>query len=191
VPPEERLSLPVRAWRAELATGVGAGATRDRLLTVALVASVLLAGAAFGYAAANPADGEAYTDFHLLTTNESGEQVSAGYPDRLARGENASVTWGIESHEAQQTEYTVVVALERVSLSDDGVRRIETVELDRQSAAVTPGERINRTHEIRPTIAGEDLRLSYYLYKGAAPDRASPETAYRHLYVWVDVGVFP
>ena len=191
VPPGERLSLPVSAWRAEFADGVGSGSTRDRLLTVALVASVLLAGAAFGYAAANPADGETYSDFHLLTTNESGEQVSAGYPDRLARGETASVTWGIENHEAEQTAYTVVVALERVSLSDDGVRRIETVELDRQSATVAPGERTHRTHEIRPTITGEDLRLSYYLYRGDAPDRASSETAYRHLYVWVDVGVFP
>lgn len=190
VPPKERLSLPVAAWRDELSAGVGTGATRDRLLTVALVTSVLLAGGVFGYAAANPADGETYTDFHLLTTNESGEQVSAGYPDQLSRGENASITWGIESHEAEPTEYTVVVVLERVSLSDDGVRRIETVELDRQSATVSPGERIHRTHEIRPTLAGEDLRLSYYLYRGAAPDRASSETAYRHLYVWVDVGVF-
>ena len=190
VPVEERLSLPVGAWRTELRDGVGTGPTRDRLLTVALVASVLLAGGAFGYAAANPADGETYTDFHLLTTNASGEQVSAGYPDRLERGETASVTWGIESHEAESTAYTVVVVLERVSLSDDGVRRIETAELDRESATVAPGEQLYRTSEVRPTIVGEDLRLSYYLYRGVAPDRASPETAYRHLYVWVDVGVF-
>lgn len=190
VPPGERLSLPIRAWRAELRNGAGSGLTKDRVLTIALVASVLLAGGVFGYAAANPADGETYTDFHLLTTNESGEQVSAGYPDRLARGEAASVTWGIESHEAESTAYTVVVVLERVSLSDDGAKRIETVELDRESATVAPGEQIHRTHEVDPTMVGENLRLSYYLYRGDAPDKASPETAYRHLYIWVDVGVF-
>ncbi|MDZ5810240.1 DUF1616 domain-containing protein [Halorubrum sp. AD140] len=190
VPPTERLSLPIRAWRTEVRDGFATGPTTDRVLTVALVASVLLAGGVFGFAAVNPADGETYTDFHLLTTDESGEYVSAGYPDQLERGETASLTWGLENREAEDTEYTVVVTLERVSQSGDDLRRIETTELDRETTTVAAGETEHRTHEVRPTMMGEDLRLSYYLFKGDAPDRATEEEAYRHLYIWVDVGPF-
>ncbi len=38
-------------------------------------------------------------------------------------------------------------------------------------------------------MAGEDLRLRYYLYVGEPPELVGPETARDYLHVWVDVGL--
>ena len=182
--PEERFVFPLGSLVTELTGGVSSGSKADRVLTVALVCSILLAGGVFTFALASPMDGERYTDFHLLTTDENGEYVSADYPEELTRGESASLSWGIQSAEADRTEYTVVVQIERV---DEQNQRIETVELDRTTETVDPGERVVNDHEITSPLTGENLRVSYYLYRGEAPGTPSEETAYRNLHIWVDV----
>ena len=40
---------------------------------------------------------------------------------------------------------------------------------------------------VAPTATGEDLRLTYYLYRGDAPSDPSEGSAYRTLSLWVDV----
>ncbi|WP_418280286.1 DUF1616 domain-containing protein [Halorubrum sp. DTA98] len=187
LPMEDRLYLPVHAWGDELADGLTSGSRINRVLTVGLVCSVLLAGGTFAFAAATPVDGERYTDFHLLTTNDDGEYVSAGYPEELTRGESAALSWGIKSYEAETTEYTVVSTIERVAEDDGQLRRIETAELDRTTTTVAPGEHEIVDHEISPPLVGENLRVSYYLYRGDAPGTPTEDTAYRHVHVWVNV----
>lgn len=187
LPEKERLYVPIEAWGAELFAGLGSGSRIDRVLTVALVCSVLVAGGTFAFAATTPVDGETYTDFHLLTVDEDGEYVSAGYPDELERNEPTELSWGIQSYEAETTEYTVITALERVSEDDGQLTRIETAELDRTTTTVSPGEREVVDHEIAPPLVGDNLRVSYYLYRGDAAGTPSEETAYRHLHIWVDV----
>lgn len=181
LPPEARFRLPYDRW-LDRARAALAAPRRDVLLNVVLAASVVLATGGFAYALAVPTDGEAYTDFSLLT-EDGGDLVAAGYPSDLTAGESTELVVGIENHEGEQVEYTVVVVLERV---DDGAI-VEREHLDRFSTTVAPGETVHERHEVTPTMTGEDLRLSYYLYRGDAPDQPSADSAYRHLYIWVDV----
>lgn len=189
LPVAERFFVPFGSWASELSDGVHTGSRGERALTIALVCSVLLAVGAFGFAATNPVQGETYTDFHLLTTDEDGEYVSSGYPDSLTRGESTELSYGIRSYEAASTDYTVVATVERVDRTNGDVSPTETAELFRESETVEPGEHEIVDHEIEPPLVGDDLRISYYLYRGDAPATPSEETAYRHLRVWVDVGV--
>ncbi len=187
LPEAERLYVPVGAWGSELVDGVTTGSRISRVLTVALVCSVVLAGGTFAFAAATPVDGETYTDFHLLTDDEDGDYVSAGYPEELERDEPVELAWGIESYEAETTEYTVVTMIERVSEDDGQLTRIETAEVDRTTTTVAPGEQEIVDQEVASPLVGENLRVSYYLYRGDATGTPSEDTAYRHLHIWVDV----
>ncbi|MFW5919923.1 MAG: DUF1616 domain-containing protein [Halanaeroarchaeum sp.] len=189
LPVAERFFVPFGSWASELSDGVQTGTRGERVLTFALVCSVLLAVGAFGFAAASPVQGETYTDFHLLTTDEDGEYVSSGYPDSLTRGESTELSYGIRSYEAASTEYTVVATIERVDRTNGDLTPTETAELFRESETVAPGDHEIVDHEVESPLVGDDLRISYYLYRGDAPATPREETAYRHLRVWVDVGV--
>lgn len=187
VPREARFSFPISNWMAELRTAVGTGSSTERVVTIALLCSVLLLGGTVAYAVAVPANGEQYTDFHLVTENESGEYVSADYPEEIVADESVSLAWGIQNFEQATTKYTVVIQLERIDEADGELRRIETSELDRTSVTIDNGERVVRDHQIQPPLIGDDLRLTYYLYVGDAPADPDQESAYRSLHIWLDV----
>ena len=42
-------------------------------------------------------------------------------------------------------------------------------------------------HTVRPTFAGQDLRLTYFVYRGSPPDTVSQSTADKVLYLRLDV----
>lgn len=186
VPQDERFALPLEAWRTE-AAAVGSESLVRRLLAVALICSALVATGTFVLAVAETGGGETYTDFHLVTNGSDGEYVAADYPDDLVEGEAAELAWGVVNAEGVETDYTVVVTIERVVVEDGEARRIESVELDRTGVTVPAGERTVHDHTLRPPLVGENLRFGYYLYRGDAPDRPDAETAYRHLHVWTTV----
>lgn len=187
VPRDRRYGVPIGSWARGVRDASARASWTNRLLTIALVGSMILAGSVFAFALVSPAGGEAYTDFHLLTEDDDGEYVSGEYPTSLEAGEPASLTWGIENHEGEPVEYTVVVTVERVVERDGEPVRLEMVELDRTDTTVPSGEREYRDHEIDSPLVGDDLRLTYYLYVGPAPESPHPETAYRHLHLWIDV----
>ncbi|MGQ4556071.1 DUF1616 domain-containing protein [Halobellus sp. GM3] len=191
VPRRERFSLPVETWVDEALAAGTTGSRVNRALTLGLICSVLVAVGAFGFAVGAETPGQTYTDFHLVTSDDDGGYVSTGYPDELNESDPATLSWGIRNAEATDTEYTVVVELERVVESGGEMRVIESDELNRTSVSTAAGERAVRTHTVRPTLVGENLRLGFYLYRGDAPDRAGAETAYRHLHLWVTVTPTP
>lgn len=187
LPPQDRYRVPYRPWIDDLHSALS-GATRvDAALNLALLLSVLLAVGGLSYALVAPQQGAAYTGVTLLAENEAGTLVASGYPAEYVRGESEQLVVGIENHEHRPVEYTVVVELQRVRVSDGAVTLVEREELDRLSATVADGETAHVRHTVTPTMIGERLRLTYYLYKGDAPADPSAETAYRHLYLWIDV----
>ena len=187
VRPEERFETPFRAWAGRLRRFVFADGLGNTAVNVALVLSILLSVAAVGYAFAAPQDGERYSELTLLTQTEDGEYVAGEYPEEFAAGEERELVVGVENREQAETEYTIVVQAERVDASDGSVTVLEANELRRTEVTLDAGERRYDEHAIAPEMTGEDLRLSYYLYRGDAPETADEETAYRHVYVWIDV----
>lgn len=164
-----------------------------------LVASVILALGSVSYAAAVPTHGEQFSEFYLLTENDEGELVADGYPSEVVHGESTSVVIGITNHEHESTEYTVVVQLQAVETGGGGtatanetanaseIQVVDREQLDQFSAQLEHNETVHHDHELRPTMAGESLRVQYLLYSGESPAEPTEENAYRSVQLWVDV----
>lgn len=194
LPPVERFSVPYRAWIAT---------TRDELLepddrtdlglNVLLVVSILLAVGSVGYAVAVPPQGEQFSEFYLLTEDDDGELVADGYPETFVAGEPRPLIVGIGNQERRSTQYTVVVEAHDVEFLDGGN---ETRIRDRErllTRTTTIEHNETRNFEVRPapTMMGEEVRLTFLLYRGPAseiPARPDPDGAYRSVHLWIDVG---
>lgn len=176
------VELPVGA-----VTGDSDATDLDRLLSVGLVVSIVVAVAAMGYAVALPYQGDDSAMLYLATENETGQLTTAEYPTTFTVGEASPLFVGI-AHRGGDQQYTLVLALERVSETDSGLVVTEQTTLDSFQVTFDGGENWTNPHEVAPTFAGEDLRLHYYLYRGErSPDRPTEASAYRHAYVWIDV----
>lgn len=187
LPAGERLTSP---WRHTTAfrDAVLGGSRVDAILTVALVAGVVLAASAMAYAVAAPDRGAEYTEFALLSGNDTDEAVTGDFDTSFAPGERRQFIASVTNHEGASVEYTLVVELQRVRTEGD-VAVVEERELLRTSRTVQPGDSWRPRHAVEPSLTGEDLRLAYYLYRDDAPANADPDSAYRRLHLWVDVGV--
>jgi hypothetical protein len=102
-------ALPKVNWR-------GMGRT-DRLLTVALVASIIFAVGTLIYVVATPKKGEQFTEFYILGTGGMAE----GYPTTLRVGEGADLIMGVVNHEGEPVTYTVQARLD----GDPAVAQLE------------------------------------------------------------------
>jgi uncharacterized membrane protein len=184
VPPAERFS-PLR-WVTDARSQVSPRSSGGlRALHVLLVLGLLVSGTGIGYAAMSAERGEQFTEFALVSESDSGELVASEYPSQIPLGSSATVQVTIGNHEGQELDYTVVVIAQRI---EDGTV-LSTARLDRFSTRVAAGETIERPHEIRPSLAGDNIRVSYLLYRDEAPVGANPrpENAYRRTHIWVDV----
>ncbi len=95
-----RFVRPNLDWRAMQRT--------DRLLTVALIASIVFAVGTLIYVVAVPRQGEQFTEFYILGPGG----MADGYPTALEVGEGADLILGVVNHEGESVEYTVQVRLD-------------------------------------------------------------------------------
>lgn len=188
LPAEEQFRVPFRRWYASTKTELFEPETpKDAALNVLLVASVLLAASSVGYAVLVPNQGEALTEFYLLTENESGERVAGNYPTNFTVGDSKPLIVGISNHEHEAVAYTVVVEIQNIRVTNNSTTVIEEDELHRFSAYVEANETWQTQHNVTPTMTGERLRLIYLLYKGTPPTEPTAENAYRKLHLWINV----
>jgi uncharacterized membrane protein len=187
VPPDERFVLPVGSWLDSYSAAYDRRSPAGRAVMVVLSLSVLLALSTAVYALAVPQPAEEFTDFYLATDGGDGEDVTAGYPSNLTEDQSAALVFGVENYESEPQRYEVVVTLERLLTRDGEAVRVEREELGRYDERVGHGERWVQPHQVTPPMAGEDLQLNYYLYRGAAPEAVGPDSAYRHLHTRVDI----
>ncbi|WP_273836286.1 DUF1616 domain-containing protein [Halococcus sp. PRR34] len=188
LPVEERFEVPYRAWVGAARAELFEPETRlDAVLNVVLVVSLLLAVSSVGYAVMVPKSGESFSEFYLLTENESGALVADDYPQNFTVGQSQPLTIGIGNHEHEQAEYSVVAELQRVSIRNNSTTVRERQELDRFSRTVPANESANWTHDVTPSMTGERLRLVYLLYRGSPPAEPTIENAYRETHLWVNV----
>ncbi|MFB6104207.1 MAG: DUF1616 domain-containing protein [Halobacteriaceae archaeon] len=190
LPPEDRFQVPYRDWVSAGTTELLDPSSRaDAALNVLLVASILLATASVAYAVAVPKQGESFTEFYLLTRNESDALVAADYPTNFSRGEARPVVVGVTNQEHRAVRYSIVVELQRVQfVNNTTVTVLAQRELTRLSTGVLAhNETYMTTHNITPTMTGDRLRLVYLLYRGEAPANASIDSAYRELHLWINV----
>lgn len=188
LPVEDRFTVPYRSWlqsaRAEL---FDPASQTDAILNVLLVVSVLLAVGSVGYAVAVPKDGESFSEFYLLTENDSGELVADGYPTEFQQGEPQELVVGVGNHEDEQVGYTVIVEVQRVNIVNNETRIRDTTELRRFQTTIQDNETWQRQHSVASRMTGERLRLQYLLYRGDPGQQLNRSDAYRELHLWVNV----
>lgn len=188
LPPSERLMLPTRRWGEELRRAtVEAPSRRDAVLNTVLLVAILAALTGLVYGLAAPPAGVGYTEATLLTS-QGGELVAGNYTTEYTADESASLVLMVENQEGGPRTYTVVVALERVRGSGENFRVVERDVLTRLTMDVAAGEIVRKRHTIRPSLRGENLRLSYYLFVGDGPTTLADSVPKHHLYLWIDVG---
>lgn len=187
LPPEARFRVSARRRLADFVGFVTGPSSRLGVaLNLLLVASVVVAASGFAYAVFVPPADPEYENFMLLTETGNGEYVSSGYPTEFVRGQGQELVVGIANHHADSTRYTVVVELQRVRGEGTDFQVLERSELDRFGATVEPGQTWYGPHQVAPDMAGQELRLVYYLYRGDAPANPSVETADEHLHLWIN-----
>lgn len=188
VPKGERYRVPygrtVRGLRARV---LGDSPRLDRAIYCVLILSVLVAVGTLGFSLIAPLNGEAYTGAALLTENGDGDLVASGYPTNLTRGENSPLILRVENFEDRRTSYTVVAKLQRVEGGEDTVTVVEEEELLREHRTVGVGETWTFRHSVTPTMVGDNLRLTYHVYRGKRAEQSAEGPPYRRLYLWVDV----
>ncbi|WP_227354024.1 DUF1616 domain-containing protein [Haladaptatus salinisoli] len=188
VPAEDRFGVSFRTGASRLRAALfGAESSADVALNVVLALSVVVALSAVGFAFAAPQDGERFSRLSLLE-REGGKFVTAKNPEPFEVGETKPVHVAVDNREGKSVEYTVVVQLQRVEQRPDGSARVvDRVELDRLSHRVAAGESWRTRYAISPTMAGENLRLQFLLYKGDPPANPTTSNADEHAHLWIDV----
>lgn len=187
LPAADRFQVPYREWLAAGRSELLEPETRtDAALNVLLALSVVLAVASVGYAVAVPKQGEAFTEFYLLTEDD-GELVAHDYPTEYVAGEAKPVVVGIGNQEHEAVTYRVVPQVQRVEVHNNSTTVLERESLDRLSVTLEHNETWHRTYDVSPTMTGERLRLVFLLYRDGVPDQPTVESAYRETHLWINV----
>lgn len=187
-PADERFEPPFGRWFSEFSEALyGSGSRVDTLLTVGAVVAIVFTMALLTYAVVVPQNGEAYTEFSVLTESSSGELVASGYPTELAPGESTEVILTVTNYEGSTVGYTVVGELQRVQTSGTELTVLERQSVSRETPRLAEGETWRAPQQVTPELRGTDLRLVFYLYVGDAPATPSTETAEEYLQLWIDV----
>jgi len=175
---------PTKRWRSIVSeTDLLSGQT---LVTGLVVLAVLVAASGVLVVATVDQQGEQFSEFALLNT-EDGQAVAANYPDTVAAGEEASVVLKIVNHEGSPQTYTVVPRLENVTRLDNRTAVLRHERFESVTVTVDENESVQFEHAVRPTTTGENLRLTFLLYRGDPPAQPRTGNAYRWTHIWVDV----
>lgn len=189
LPPDRRYTLsighhipPLRALLINRENMAGTVAA------IVVLAALVTAVGGVGWAIYERSPGETFTEFYVLSDEGSEKAVMNGYPDELTVNEPSSVRVGVANEEHRPLNYTIVTSLQKVR-SDNGSTTVVTFrELDRtRTTTLRHGEEWNESVVFAPSMTGENLRLTFSLYIGAAPDNPATTEPYRRTYVWVDV----
>ncbi len=162
LPPEQRLSLTVYLSMPEWAEY----STLDRGLTIALAASIVVAGGALGYVVLTPRPGERFTEFYILGPGGN----ASGYPTRLNVSQPGNVIMGLVNHEAARVNYTVRVDLVGVRIVYNATAGFnETVEVNRTTwslfnATLADGANWTKPYTFSIPTAGL-WKVQFHLYK--------------------------
>jgi len=179
LPPDQRLSLTVDLavpdWKEY--------SVLDKGLTIALSASIVVAGGTLAYVVLTPRPGETFTEFYVLGPGGN----ASGYPTALNVSQAGSVIVGIANHESATVNYTIRIDLVGVRIVYNATSGFnETVEVNRTTWStfnVTLTDGRNWTQPYTFSIPYVGLwKVQFLLFKDGDFSRAYQEI---HLHVRV------
>lgn len=179
MPVEDRLSISIELQVPDW----GDYDLLDKVLTIALVISIVAAVAALTYVLVVPREGEKFTEFYILDRNG----MAQDYPTQLNVSEQGTVIMGVVNHEYEMINYSLTVVLVTVQfVFNSTTQRNDTIELSNQTLDTRP---VLLEHErtweefLNFSIAQTgDYKLRFLLFRGAI--QGEP---YRNLHLWINV----
>jgi uncharacterized membrane protein len=136
----------------------------DRILTIVLIISIIIAVSMTVYVIVTPKQGEKFTEFYILGIGG----MADNYPTELTVGETGELIIGIVNHEYTNVTYQLEVKLNGTDIAEE---RIDLVH----------NETWEEPFAFKATEEGKDQKLELLLY------REGLDEAYRSLHLWVDV----
>lgn len=186
LPPAARFRVSLRTSTVSSAL-FRSDSRADLALTLLFVTMLLLAAGSVGYAVTTPKEKGTFTEFYLLTTNQTGDLVADDYPTEFVAGEPRPIVVGVDNQEYEPVSYTIIVELQNVRLENDRTVVLERERLQQFSPTVSHNDTWLQYHQIEPEMTGTRLRLTYLLYRDAPPATPTTENAYRDLRLWINV----
>lgn len=179
-PPERRFAV-VPFVRSGVREGFVGRDGRDRLLNVALVASLVFCTVAVGAGVGAETDTEPFTEF-TVKTEVTGSLTAGHYPETLAPGESESVTLLIGNREGHPQAYTIVVRAGPIEAENSSgnatLSQFETVDRVRVRAGANETAVVER--RLDGSVVDGPTVVRYELYRGR-PDRSALGEPYRSL----------
>lgn len=185
-PAARRLTMFIPGSSRRLRAPLPADTLGGVVLNLALVTIVLVGVGAAGVAVTGSSGGSAftYTEFSLLTANETGQLVADNYPTEFQQGEQQTLYVAVVNREGRTITYTVVTRVQKVGT--DG-RPTRTERLGRREVTIDAGDQATFRSPVEPPMVGTSLRLQYLLYRGDPPQNPTADNAYRHAHLWINV----
>jgi uncharacterized membrane protein len=145
-----------------------AGSRFDRMLTIALVITIIASVAIASYALVMPKPSEHFTEFYLLGTNGT----LGNYTTNYTAGVPSPVTVGIINHEARNVTYELVIS------ANNSTQRSTVYS---EQLTIPAGQQWEKQIDLVVNQTG-DVKLDFALFK-------DPPTTdvYRDTHIWVNV----
>lgn len=186
VPSKRRFRVQYKRWlRNTQSALVHPSARSDAVLNVVLIISVIVATGMFMYAAMAPLNTGEFSEFYLLGEDETGDPEMIDSPINSTDARE-NVIIGIENHEHQTLDYTVVIEIQRVDIRNNTTIVLEDRTLDTFQVQLSHDEKRIIRFPVGPVRSGDQYRLVFLLYIQSPPEELTTETAYRDVYLWLD-----
>lgn len=106
IPDENSFSVDFTGFYRSFKGSLG-GSQKDKILSVILILSILVAISSTVYIIVKPKEGEKFTEFYILGPDGK----ASNYPGNLTPGEEGKVIIGIVNHESIPTTYQLVITI--------------------------------------------------------------------------------
>lgn len=174
------ITAKVEGWRSV--------PSRDKVLDVVVLVSLLVATAAVAYVPIHDPGREPYTELTLMTENETEHLIADDYPVTMTQNRTYRTCLVIGNHELQAVEYTIHVVLEQ----RDGLGTVESSDretVNRTTLTLDDGETRVLDVPIRAPSGWDEFHVRYRLFKGPGSASGSEGDPYRMVSFPVTVSV--
>lgn len=163
---EDRFNVNFKYYFNRIIESFNGESKKDKVLSIILAVSIILAISATAYVIAVPKEGEKFTEFYILGPDGK----ASNYPTNLTVGQTGNVTVGIVNHEYSTVNYEMIIKLNNQTINDTNI-------------TLSNNETWQQPFTFTPSSYGQNQELEFLLYK--LPDN---NTVYRSLHLWVNVG---
>ena len=166
LPEDERFNVNFKHYFNRAVESFSKESKKDKILSIVLAVSIVLAISATAYVVLVPKEGEKFTEFYILGPDGK----ASNYPTNLTVGQTGNVTVGIVNHEYSPVNYEMIIKLNNQTINDTNI-------------TLSNNETYQQPFTFTPHTYGQNQELKFELYK--LPDN---NTVYRSLHLWLNVG---